>query len=226
MNVNQAIIRTKAVLMKDLRSEFRTRYAISAIMLFILTSVSMIVFSLAHEKISPGISSGILWIIMFFGAMTGLSKSFVSEEERGTGFLLSLYGESFAVFFGKLAFNILLSLVLNLFAAVLFLLLINQEPIRLPVYFFLTIIFGSIGMASASTIISALIAKANTKNALFPVLSFPLLIPLIITGIESTTISIENVRVGALDGNFRLMFAYSGVVIVASYLLFDYIWKE
>ncbi len=215
-----------ALLAKDLKSELRTRYAISSILLFVLTAVSIIVFSLAQEKISPLLYAGILWILMFFSAMTGLSKAFVSEEERGTSLLLSVYTDSITVFFGKLIFNMILSLTLNLFALLLFIVFIMQEVVYAPFLLILTVILGSIGIASASNIISAIIAKANTKNALFPVLSFPILIPLIIVGIETTQSCFQmNSNIDVLS-NFQMMIAYIGVVVIASFLLFDFVWKE
>lgn len=225
MSITQ-IGKISALFLKDIKSELRTRYAISSILLFVLTAVSIIVFSLAQEKISSILYAGILWILMFFSAMTGLAKAFVSEEERGTSLLLAVNTDSTTVFFGKLCFNIILSLVLNLFALILFLLFIMQEIIYAPLILLFSVISGSIGIASASTIISAIIAKANTKNALFPVLSFPILIPLIIVGIETTQASFQLSPDINVLANFQLMIGYIGVIIIASYLLFDFVWKE
>ncbi len=220
------VARISALFLKDIKSELRTRYAVSSILLFVLTAVSIIVFSLAQEKISHFLYAGILWILMFFSAMTGLAKAFVSEEERGTSMLLAINTNSTTVFFGKLIFNIMMSLVLNLFALALFLLFIMQDTIHHPLILVFSVITGSIGIASASTIISAIIAKANTKNALFPVLSFPVLIPLIIIGIETTQSSFQlNSNINIL-ANFQLMLGYTGAIIITSYLLFDFVWKE
>ena len=215
-----------AVFKKDLLSEFRTRYAISAVLLFILTTITMIVFGTAHEKMSTGVAAGILWVIMFFSAMTGLSKSFVSEEERGTGFLLQLSATSIAVFFGKLLFNILLSIALNGTAIFLYFLLLNPVTVKSPEIFAWTAFLGSVGLAGATTIISAIIAKANTKNALFPALSFPILLPLIMIGIEATVVGYEGKGSASMASSFQMMIAYCGIVITASYLLFDFVWKE
>jgi heme exporter protein B len=92
--------------------------------------------------------------------------------------------------------------------------------------FILTIFIGSLGIASATTIISALLAKANTKNALFPILSFPILIPVIILGIELTKYSFHDT--GRIDpaSNINLIIAYCGLMIVASYFLFDFVWED
>ncbi|HET6511711.1 MAG TPA: heme exporter protein CcmB, partial [Candidatus Kapabacteria bacterium] len=109
-----------AVLKKDLLVEFRTRYGLSAVVMFLLVTVAIILFSLPGEEISPSTMSALFWIAIFFGAMTGLARSFIAEEERGTSFLLRIYSPSESVFFGKLAFNLLLMIAIAITAVLLF----------------------------------------------------------------------------------------------------------
>ncbi len=222
----ESINQIYAVFIKEIKSEFRTRYAISAVLLFILTTVTMIVFATAGEEITSDMAGGILWVIMFFGAMTGLSKSFVSEEERGTGFLLQISANPLSVYFGKLLFNIVLCLSLNLFSVFLFFIFNNSVEIVKVYEFILVIILGSIGLAGATTIISALIAKANTKNALFPVLSFPVILPLIVLGINITKYTFDSGIVTKLAGDFQMITAYCGIMITASFFLFELVWRD
>ena len=218
--------RIYAVFNKDTKSELRTRYSISAIFLFILTTITMIAISAANEKMNPAISAGILWVILFFSAMTGIAKAFVSEEERGTGLLLKIYTSNEAVYFGKLLFNILLCLLLNIASALFFLLINSGLAVKEPLIFIYMLILGSLGLASGTTLISAIIARANVKGALFPVLSFPILLPLIVAGIGLTRLSFEGGSFAEAQSDFLLMLAYSGVLIPASYILFDQIWEE
>jgi heme exporter protein B len=214
-----------AVFLKDLKSELRTRYALTAVFLFVLTTISIVLFATRDEQITKGFAAGILWIIMFFSAMTGLAKSFVSEEERGTSFLLQLTTTSTAVYFGKLLFNCILNVLLNTVAILLFFFFIDVQ-VASPGLFVLAIFFGSLGIACAVTVISAIIAKANTKGALLPVLSFPLLLPLLISGIETTFLSLSGAKFSDVQGDFQMMGSYCVVVATASYLLFDFIWQE
>lgn len=218
--------RSIAVLNKELLSEFRTRYAISAILLFVLTTITMIVFSTSGDILSPEVAAGILWVVMFFGAMTGLSKSFVSEEERGTSLYLKLVVGSSAIYFGKLMFNIILSIALNVVAVFLFFMFIGNINLTGPLIFMVSILMGSIAIAASTTIISALIAKANSKNALFPVLSFPIILPVILLGIQTTIQSFTGATFAEARNDFQMLFAYSGLMVLASYFLFDFVWQE
>ncbi len=214
-----------AVMMKDLRSEFRTRYAISSISLFVLVTITMIVFSFRGERIGASEASGLLWITFFFGSMMGLSKSFVSEEERQTTLFLKLCLPSSAIYFGKLLFNILLAVSINLLASLLFYLFIGY-PVNDPIGFLLIVLLGGFGIGSCSTIISAIISKANSRGAIFPILSFPVLLPLIIIGIEATSASMSSSENTSLLNNSALLISYTGVVIPISFILFDFVWED
>jgi len=192
----------------------------------VVTTISILVFATAGVDFDTSVASGLVWVIMFFGAMTGLGRSFISEEERGTVLQLKLVSTSTAVFFGKLFFNSFLSVFLNSFAVILFYLMFNKAKCNSPDMFIISYLLGSLGIAAASTIISAIIAKANTKGALFPILSFPILLPLLLFGIESTRMAMDGSTFESLRNNFQLMAAYTGIVIVVSYILFDFLWKE
>lgn len=214
-----------SIMMKDLRSEFRTRYAISSVFLFVLVTITMIIFSLRGEEISNRELSALLWITFFFGSMTGLSKSFVSEEERQTSLFLKVCLPSFAVYFGKLLFNIILSLAINIISSVLFYFLLDFVPQSLFL-FLLILILSSLGIGSSTTIISAIISKANNRGAIFPILSFPVLLPLILLGIEATTMALENASLNSVQNDLLILLSYSGVIIPISYILFDFVWQE
>jgi len=90
---------------KDWESELRTRYAINALSMFILVTISVIMFSIGSEKITEYLTGGLLWVVIFFSAMSGLSRVFVSEEERGTTMTLHLIASPSTIFSGKLIFN-------------------------------------------------------------------------------------------------------------------------
>lgn len=215
-----------AVFHKDLSSELRTRYAINALLMFVVVTLAVIMFSLVGETLSPGALTGMLWVVMFFAAMSGLSRTFVAEEERGTTMTLQLLATPMAVYLGKLIFNLVLVMALNLFIIALFLLTMDQFIVHQFGLFWLVMMLGSLGMASATTIIAAIIAKANTKGTLFPVLSFPVLLPLLMAGINATKIAVEDRVWDAVWPDLQLLGSYIIVITTVSFLLFDFVWKD
>ena len=163
------------IFIKEFKSEFRTRYALNALLMFVVTTLSIILFSIGHESPTQDVLSGTLWIVIFFSAMSGLSRTFVAEEERGTSLTLRLLTNSTSVYTGKLIYNFILILALSIIIGSAYQLLIPEFTVKTYSIFWLTIFLGSCGLASASTILAAIIAKANTKGTLFPVLAFPIL---------------------------------------------------
>jgi heme exporter protein B len=217
---------TLAVFLKDWRSELRTRYAISALGMFVITTLSMIMFSLAGEAPSLEVLAGMLWVVIFFAAMSGLSRTFVMEEERGTSMTLQLQAPPSAVYFGKLLFNLLLGAGLTLLTVALYAVFISGFVVTSFGVFAAGIVLGSIGLSAASTIIAAIIARANTKGTLYPVLSFPILLPVLMTAIRTTRMACEGTAWADVGGEFQVLISYIVVVVTASYMLFEYIWKD
>jgi len=215
-----------SLFLKDWQSEVRTRYAINALAMFILVTISVILFSIGSERISTHLSGGLLWVVIFFSAMSGLSRAFVSEEERGTTLTLQLIAAPATIFSGKLVFNVILVFLMNVVIASLYSLLFESFVIENHALFLLAFVLGSLGIAISSTIIAAIISKASSKGTLYPVLSFPILLPLILTLLQLTKFAMDGKSIEASFAELAVLVSYDVIMLTASYLLFDFIWKD
>ena len=215
-----------AVFKKDWQSELRTRYAINALAMFILVTISVILFSIGQEKVSEHLTGGLFWVVIFFSAMSGLSRAFVSEEERGTTLTLQLIAAPSTVYFGKLIFNLVLVFIMNIAIFILYFILFETFIILNFSLFILSLFFGSIGIAISSTLIAAIISKANTKGTLYPVLSFPILLPLILTLMELTKFAMDGDLISDSTVELAVLVCYDVIMATAGYMLFDFIWKD
>lgn len=210
---------------KDLKSELRTRYVINSLLMFVLVTISVIRFALGDEKTENELLTGLLWISIFFSTSNGLSRTFVKEEERETSIALKLSSDSTAVLTGKLLFNLVLSFALNILILILFI-LITDYSVKNVSGFLITVIIGNFGLVSASTIIAAIISKANSKGTLYPVLSFPVLLPLLITVINATKLASLGVGTEKLYGEIIILVSYTIVITVVSFMLFRFVWED
>lgn len=215
-----------AIFKKDWESELRTRYAINALAMFILVTISVILFSIGQEKVSEHLTGGLFWVVIFFSAMSGLSRAFVSEEERGTTLTLQLIAAPSTVYFGKLLFNLILVFIMNIAIVILYFLLFESFVIMNLSLFFLSLLLGSIGIAISSTLIAAIISKANTKGTLYPVLSFPILLPLILTLMELTKFAMDGDTISESYAELMVLVSYDVIMATAGFMLFDFIWKD
>ena len=222
----KGLSRTIALMSKDVRSELRTRYALNALLMFVVTSVATILFALREDQASPEILAGMYWVVIFFSAMSGLARVFVSEEEKGTALTLQLIASPTVVYVGKLLFNCALTLLLTLAVTVLYLVAFPGFVVGSFSIFAATWLLGSLGFASAATIIAAIIARANTRGTLYPVLSFPILIPLLMTVMRSTIRALADEPFANALGEIQVLVSYLLVMTAGSYLLFEYVWKD
>ena len=215
-----------ALFKKDFSSELRTRYAINSLAMFIIVAISVILFSIGNEPINQNLTAGLFWVVIFFTAMSGLARAFVSEEERGTTTTLQLIASPSTVLSGKLLFNIILVFCMNAVIAILYSAFFEEFEIQNYPLFFLTFVLGNIGLAVASTIIAAIIAKAGAKGTLYPVLSFPILLPLILTSVQLTLFSFDGTSFEESKFEIAIIVGYDVIMLTASYMLFDFIWKD
>jgi heme exporter protein B len=210
---------------KELKSEFRTRYALNAIVMFALTTLVVVSFSIGQMGLAPQIQAAMFWVILFFSAMAGLSQVFVKEEETKTVYTLKLVAIPEAVFLGKLLFNFLLLIMLEILLVPLYVIFLDVK-IQSWSLFFSVLILGSFGLTVATTIVAAIISKASVKGVLFAVLSFPILLPLLVTGINGTKTSLMDNRFTAGLPELQVLLSYLVVMLVISFFLFEFVWSE
>lgn len=215
-----------ALFKKDFNSELRTRYAVNSLAMFIIVAISVILFSIGNEKISESLTGGLFWVVIFFTAMSGLSRAFVSEEERGTSLTLQLIASPATVYTGKLLFNLILVFCMNTVIAVLYSAMFEAFVIKNFVLFLTSFVLGNIGLAVSSTTIAAIISKAGAKGTLYPVLSFPILLPLILTSVQLTLFAIDGTSFEESKFELAIVVSYDVIMLTASYMLFDFIWKD
>jgi heme exporter protein B len=218
-----------AVFRKDLRAELRTRYALNAVALFAASTV--VALSLGVGFLTAGrnadlplIHAALLWIAVLFAAFTGLARAFVQEEEARTAAALRLAAPPIAVYLGKLLFNLLLLLLLDVLVAALFVVLLHVE-IRSIGLFAALLLAGSLGLVAATTLIAAIIARASAKGALFAVLSFPLLVPLLVVAIQGTALALVGEGWDRGIAPLQVLIAYTVALFVASLFLFGSVWE-
>ncbi len=210
-----------AILKKDLAVEFRTRYALSAVMLFALTTLMAVSFT-TYESAAGPVKAALLWLVLLFAALTGLARGFVAEEDGRTADSLRLAAGPTAVFLGKFGFNLLLMYAL---AAVLvpgFVVLMDVH-ITQPLVLVMLLLCGCWALAAVLTFTAALVSRARSRGALAAVLGFPLTVPLLVLAIRGTAAAFDEAT-GGWDG-VRGLVSYAGIMSVVALSLFEVVWN-
>ncbi|MBE2186419.1 MAG: heme exporter protein CcmB [Rhodothermales bacterium] len=215
-----------AVFRKDLRQELRRRVAVNTLVVFALATVLVVYFATVRAPLDGRAHAALLWVIVVFAASVGLGRAFTQEVEQGTDLLLRQHVPPGAVYAGKLLFTLLLTGVLGGVAAGVYVLVVGvgvPEPLLLAA----TLALGGAGLAAATTLLSALIARAQGGAALLPVLLFPVLVPLLLAAVRLTRAALDGGFgwTGTQDG-FVTLGAFLGLVVLGAILLFEYVWDE
>ena len=217
---------TWAIFEKDMRLELRSRYAINMLLMFVLSTMLLLVFAVGTNDVDPRVQSGLVWIVIMFAAAIGLSRSFVYEQEGNTTLLLRLHTKPTMVYAGKLAFNLVLMLGVSLLAYLAFWLLLRITPLE-PGLFLTSLLLGAVALAGTTTLLSALIAQSSNKGTLLPVLLFPLLVPVLVSAVNASRSALPNgLGWSAATDDLKVLVAFAGATISASFLLFEYVWNE
>ena len=216
-----------AVVANDARLELRTRVALSGLGLFVAASLVLVRVALGRGVPTVPIAAALLWVVVVFASAVGLGRAFVAEEERGTALLLQLHLRPSQVYAGKLLFNVALMTALGVVAALGFRVLV-PTPLGAPGVLAAALALGALGIAAATTLLSALVARARAAGPLLPVLAFPVVVPVLIPAVALTELAAgaPDGAWAAARGDLVLLVAYAGLLVSASFLLFDYVWRD
>jgi heme exporter protein B len=217
-----------ALLRKDLRIELRSFEAVPAMSLFSVTTFVLFHFGLHRDSVSGDLASGVLWVTLLFAAVLGINRLFVADAEQGgfDGFLLSPADRS-ALLFAKALALLAYLVVLELVAVPAFALLLLEPPIGQALPGLLVVLaLGDIGVAVIGTLVGALAVRTRARDLLGPLLSLPLLVPVVL-GAALATKPLFSTPAGGLPVRWLASLAlYDLVFALIAFALFDFLLED
>lgn len=211
-----------AILRKECRSEWRTRYGLNAALLFSAATLASVSFAVGRLGDRVDVLSALLWVVLLFASLATLSHAFVREVEGHTMTLLRLVASPTSIALGKLLFNLVFLFLLEAVTVPLFLILMGGPPPRWP-QLLAVLALGSVALAATTTLVGAVVAQTRGRGALFAAISLPLLMVVLAAGVSGTRAQWEGHPVG---DSLRLLGAYAVAVMAASVLLYDHLWED
>jgi heme exporter protein B len=229
MRKSSLLAESFAVLGKEVTSEWRSRVAINAVGLFGLTTLAAVAYQIGpyqvQEQDRPHLLAALLWIILFFAATSGLARVFVKEEDAHTAKTLRLAARPLAVLFGKLLFNLVLLLLLEMFLVPLYCALMGFQ-IQSVGGLALLLFAGAVSLSATATMVAAIISRASGSSTLFAILSVPLVLPLLVALIQGTRMAATSESIAAIFPALRAVVSLAGVTLTASIFLFPVVWHD
>ena len=170
---------TAALARKDLLLELRAKETLPAMLLFVLSALTVFHFALPRGT-GHVAALGLLWIALVFTALLGLTRAFVPEREQGLMDALVLAPcDRSAIWLAKaisvLAFLVCAELVaLPAFAA--FFSGIDGRTVA-------AVVLADLGICTVGTLFGAMAVAGRARELLLPLLFLPAAIPIVVGGV-------------------------------------------
>ncbi len=205
-----------------LKEEWKSKYTVLGAFLFIFTAVLITYLSL------PGMDrpnfTAIFWIVLIFTTLQGISKSFIQMRKNNYVFWHQICSPQ--VFLGaRLICSFLLMLVFTLFAFTIFIVMHGSEHAASLPFIAIAVLCGG-GISSIFTISSSLASKTDNPGILLPVLTFPVILPVLLVGIKAGKKAAEDSDLISLLPDMSILLAFNVLIAVLGLALIKFIWKE
>nr|WP_305120596.1 heme exporter protein CcmB [Pedobacter sp. SYSU D00382] len=210
------------MIMKEALLEWRSRYALNGVLLYVVSTV--FVCFLSFVRPAPLTWNALFWIIMLFASINAISKSFL-QESRGRQLYIYTMASPLALIISKTLYNVLLMSALTVIALLFYMLVFDYVPRDLGLYL-LAALLGSMSFSTIFTMISAIASKAGNGGMLMAILSFPVVIPVIVLLIKLTKNAIDGLDRSVSTDEIGLLMIINGLVCAVTLLLFPYLWRD
>ena len=217
-----AVVLEKEIL---LEKKQKTVVGLGMFFAFLLAFIFSIVFM--DVSVNMRLVSGLLWIAVTFTIILVVNRSlYVDQENNCIGALFISPVSKYAVFWGKCLAIFMMHTVLQLFMIIMFIVffqvVLNVNTLGKLIF---TQLLGTFAMSNITILVAMMISKVKGGEILLPVILLPLLIPLIISLVEATSLILGGSE-GQLDQWLRLIIFYNAAVVIVPGLFLDNITNE
>jgi heme exporter protein B len=209
--------------LKEVKLELKQRYVLNGILLYLVSTI-FVTYLAFNGTITPETWNSLFWIILLFVAVNGISKSFIQESPARHLYYYTIASPE-AVVISKIIYNLMLMGILSVLALVVFILLMGNMIVN-PVLFVTALILGSLGLSSVLTMIAAIASRASNNFSLMAILSFPIILPLLMTLMKVSASALTNNNWSGSVPLLIILLVINVAVILLAVLLFPYLWRD
>lgn len=219
-----------ALLLKDLKLEWRTKYTLGGLFLYLFSTVFVVFFSFRPfaDQIEEGLVQPIwvtlFWIITLFVAVNAVAKSFVQESGERKYYYYQL-ATALEFYLSKLIYNTAI-LLISCILTYLFMALLFADPVTRLGTFGLILISGAFSLAVCLTFVSIIANQTSQSSTTMAILGFPVILPVLITLIRMTVAAFDLRQAQEFSSDLTILVAIDMLLLGLSLWLFPYVWKD
>ncbi len=216
------------IVLKDMLTELRGKEILPSILFF--GFLIIIIFNFSFDigiNRSNDIWAGILWVAFIFSGILGLNRSFSIERENDSlyGLMLSPIDRG-GIYLAKLIGNIIFMITMESVIIPIFSILFNLRILNILPELLIIILLGTIGFSSVGTLFAAMVTNTKMKEIMLPIILFPIILPIIIASVKSTSEIMDGERLSNISSWLKLMIGFDIIFIGISFLVFEYVIEE
>jgi heme exporter protein B len=212
------------LLRKELVLELRMGYAISGILLYVLSTVFIVYSAFFQGVTNPMLWITLFWIIMLFASVNAIVKSFVQENGNRQLYYYTLLNPT-AVIVSKMVYNITLLFLLSLLTWGALAFMVGNQINEFS-GFLLALFLGSVGFSILFTFVAAISSKADNNSTLLAILSFPLVIPILMTLIKLSVSATGVLEDTSAIQDIGILIAIDLMLAGLALVLYPFLWKD
>jgi heme exporter protein B len=239
---------TISLIRKDALLELRQRYAIGGILLYVISTIFIVYYTVGRrigqvsmlqigdqrivnmQKVTTDIAASgsiwaaFFWVIVLFASVNAVAKSFVQENSSRRLYYYTLASPT-AIILSKIVYNTLLLIILNILSFGVFSIVVGN-PIAKIGLFYATLLLGSLGLSIAFTFISAIAAKARNASTLMAILSFPVIIPILMTLVRLSRFALGILQGDNYWNDIAILLSLDAILLSIVFFLFPFLWRD
>ncbi|MBC6936468.1 MAG: cytochrome C biogenesis protein [Chloroflexi bacterium] len=215
-----------SIVRKDVQIELRSRELVSSMGLFALLSILIFSFALELDRSARQEAiSGVLWVTVVFASILGLNRSLAMERDQGNlDAMLLAPIDRVAIFFGKLAGNLVFALVVGLLLLPIMTILYNQN--LLQPWLLVVLLLGTFGFATVGTLLAMMTVQTRARESLLPIVMMPVALPVLLAAVRASTNILTETPIADWIAWPQILVVVDIIYLVACYLLFEYVIEE
>jgi len=213
------------IIKKDLKIDLSQGHMFFSVALYLISSIFVVYLSfgsLGIKDLNTWVS--LFWVIILFGAITSISKSFLYESKNRNYYYYFLFTPT-ELIFSKLIYNFIF-LALLCFVAFGFYSLLVGNFIKSISFFSLFLFVGAFSISNCLTLISAISNQVRNNSVIMSVLSFPIILPILLILINISKISASEFSWNLVEDDIYLLILLNIIVLVLSKILFGFLWRS
>lgn len=219
----QLIQQVKHLVRKEIILEWRSKYALNGVLLYVISTVFVCYMSFVSiDKITW---NALFWIIMLFASINAIAKSFIQESKGRQMYIYTLVSPT-ALIIAKTIYNSLLMITLTLIALLFYSIVFAFPESTDILMYVLAAVLGSLSFSTIFTMVSAIASKTGNGGMLMAILSFPIIIPVLVVLIKFAKNAMDGLDRSVSLDEIGLLAIINVLVMTVALLLFPYLWRD